>query len=357
MITILSFDSDTQSKMDEMMETEKIEAIMRQARPQVAVIGVGGAGCNIVSWVKEKRGGVSGAKLIAANTDATHLSTIKADRRILLGEKTTRGMGAGGYPQRGEQAARESMEQIRKDTTNSNIIYVATGLGGGTGTGASWVIANALKASGALMIGVVTLPFSVERFRYNNAKEGLNRLRTQCDTVVVIDNNRLAKVAGDLPLKEALGVANELVGEFVKGITETITTASLINIDFADLRAIMEKRGLAAIGVGEATGEDRIERATQAALDAQLLDIKDSTKAFGVLIHVSGGEDITLDEVTQAGEMVTRSLPAKARVVWGARVDSTLQGKVRVMVVLTGIESTFLSTQPRGIAGLLRSTN
>ena len=205
------------------------------------------------------------------------------------------------------------------------------------------------------MIGVVTLPFSVERFRYNNAKEGLQRLRTQCDTVVVIDNNRLAKVAGDLPLKEALGVANELVGEFVKGITETITTASLINIDFADLRAIMEKRGLAAIGVGEATGEDRIERATQAALDAQLLDIKDSTKAFGVLIHVSGGEDITLDEVTQAGEMVTRSLPAKARVVWGARVDPTLQGKVRVMVVLTGIESTFLSTQQRGIAGLLRS--
>jgi cell division protein FtsZ len=341
--------------MDEMLETEKIEAIMRQARPSVAVIGVGGAGCNIVSWVKEKRGGVAGAKLIAANTDATHLSTIKADRRILLGEKTTHGMGAGGYPQRGEQAARESMEQIKKDTMNSNIVYVATGLGGGTGTGASWVIANALKASGALMIGVVTLPFAVERFRYNNAKEGLQRLRQQCDTVVVIDNNRLAKVAGDLPLKEALGVANELVGEFVKGITETITTASLINIDFADLRAIMEKRGLAAIGVGEATGEDRIERATQAALDAQLLDIKDSTKAFGVLIHVSGGEDITLDEVTQAGEMVTRSLPAKARVVWGARVDPTLQGKVRVMVVLTGIESTFLASQPRGIAGLLRS--
>lgn len=354
MIISLSYDIDTQSKMDEMLESEKIEAIMRSARPQVSVIGVGGAGCNIVSWVKEKRGGVAGAKLIAANTDATHLSIMKADRRILLGEKTTRGMGAGGYPERGVQAARESIEQIKKDTTNSNIVYVATGLGGGTGTGASWVIANALKATGALMIGVVTLPFAVERFRYNNAKDGLQKLRTQCDTVVVIDNNRLAKVAGDLPLKEALGVANELVGEFVKGITETITTASLINIDFADLRAIMEKRGIAAIGVGEASGEDRIERAVQSALDAQLLDIKDSTKAFGVLIHVAGGEDITLDEVTQAGEMITRSLPAKARVVWGARVDPTLQGKVRVMVVLTGVESTFLSTQPRGLTGLLR---
>ncbi len=339
--------------MDEMMESEKIEAIMRQARPQVSVIGVGGAGCNIVSWVKEKKGGVSGAKLIAANTDATHLSTIKADRRILLGEKTTHGMGAGGYPERGAAAARETMSQIKKDIAGSNIVYIATGLGGGTGTGASTVIANEIKPSGALLIGVVTLPFAVERFRYNSAKVGLSKLKSECDTVVVIDNNRLAKVAGDLPLKEALGVANELVGEFVKGITETITTASLINIDFADLRAIMEKKGIAAIGVGESSGEDRIERAVQTALDAQLLDIKDSTKAFGVLIHVAGGEDITLDEVTQAGEMITRSLPPKARVVWGARVDPSLQGRVRVMVVLTGIESTFLAQQPSRLGRLV----
>ncbi len=353
----MSYDVDTQSKMDEMLESEKIEAIMRQARPQVSVIGVGGAGCNIVSWVKEKKGGVSGAKLIAANTDATHLSIIKADRRILLGEKTTRGMGCGGYPERGEAAARESIEQVKKDVSGANIVYVATGLGGGTGTGASWVIANSLRNTGALMIGVVTLPFAVERFRYNSAKSGLEHLKDQCDTVVVIDNNRLAKVAGDLPLKEALGVANELVGEFVKGITETITTASLINIDFADLRAIMERRGIAAMGVGEASGEDRIERAVQSALDAQLLDIKDSTKAFGVLIHVAGGEDITLDEVTQAGEMITRSLPPKARVVWGARVDPSLQGRVRVMVVLTGVESTFLSSQPGKVARLLRAGN
>jgi cell division protein FtsZ len=350
----VSYDTDTQSKMDEMLENEKIEAIMRQSRPQVSVIGVGGAGCNIVSWVKEKKGGVAGARLIAANTDATHLSIIKADRRILLGEHTCKGMGAGGYPQRGEEAARESLEQVKKDVQGSNIVYVATGLGGGTGTGASTVIASALRPSGALMIGVVTLPFAVERFRYNNAKEGLAKLKSECDTVVVIDNNRLAKVAGDLPLKEALGVANELVGEFVKGITETITSASLINIDFADLRAIMEKKGIAAIGVGESDGEDRIERAVQTALDAQLLDIKDSTKAYGVLIHVSGGDNITLDEVTQAGEMITRSLPPKARVVWGARVDPALGDKVRVMVVLTGIESTFLSNQPTRLGALLR---
>jgi cell division protein FtsZ len=351
----LSYDTDTQSRMDEMMEEEKIEAIMRASRPQVSVFGVGGAGCNIVSWVKEKKGGVSGAKLVAANTDATHLSIVKADRRILLGEKTCKGMGAGGYPHRGEQAARESIGAIKKEAAGSNIMYVATGLGGGTGTGASVVIANALKDFGGLVIGVVTLPFAVERFRYNSARDGLAKLKNECDTVVVIDNNRLAKVAGDLPLKEALGVANELVGEFVKGITETITTASLINIDFADIRAIMEKKGIAAIGVGESSGEDRIERAVQTALDAQLLDIKDSTKAYGVLIHVAGGEDITLDEVTQAGEMITKSIPPKAKVVWGARVDPALQGRVRVMVVLTGIESTFLAQNASGMNRLLRA--
>lgn len=351
----MSDTSDTQSKMDEMLETEKIESIMRAARPQVSVVGVGGAGCNIVSWVKEKRGGISGAKLIATNTDATHLSILKADRRILLGEKTTKGMGAGGYPKRGEEAARESMDQLKKDTAGSNIIYIAAGLGGGTGTGASWFIANGLKQTGALMIGVVTLPFAVERFRYNSAREGLDKLRTQCDTIVVIDNNKLEKVAGELPLKEALGVANELVGEFVKGITETITTASLINIDFADLRAIMQRKGIAAIGVGQAAGEKRVERAVQIALDAQLLDIKDSTNAFGVLVHVTGGDDITLDEVTQAGEIVTRSLPSKAKVVWGARVEPAMKGKVRVMVVLTGIECTFLSTKQGAASRLIHA--
>src|SRR5580704_5169116 len=341
--------------MDDLVADEKIAAIVRASRPQVSVIGVGGAGCNIVSWVKQKKGGIAGAKLIAANTDATHLSIVKADRRILLGEKSTRGMGAGGYAARGEEAARESIEQIKKDTVGSNIIYIAAGLGGGTGTGASWVIADALRPTGALIIGVVTLPFAVERFRFQSSKHGLHKLKDHCDTVVVIDNNRLAKVAGDLPLKEALGVANELVGEFVKGITETITTASLINIDFADLRAIMEKRGIAAIGVGEASGDSRVERAVQMALDAQLLDIKDATRAFGVLIHVSGGDDITLDEVTQAGEMITRSLPSKARVVWGARVEPALQAKVRVMVVLTAVESTFAAEKQGSISRMIRS--
>jgi cell division protein FtsZ len=173
------------------------------------------------------------------------------------------------------------------------------------------------------------------------AKEALLSLQRSCDTVVAIDNNRLTRVAGNLPLQQALGVANELVGQFIKGTTETITTASLINIDFADLTAIMEGRGLAAIGVGFNDGIDRIEQSTRMALDTQLLDVKDMSMAHGALVHVTGGDDITLEEVTRAGELVTRSLPQDVRIVWGARVDPNMKGKARVMVVLTGVESTF----------------
>ena len=175
--------------------------------------------------------------------------------------------------------------------------------------------------------------------------EALLSLQRSCDTVVAIDNNRLTRVAGNLPLQQALGVANELVGQFIKGTTETITTASLINIDFADLTAIMEGRGLAAIGVGYNDGIDRIEQSTRMALDTQLLDVKDMSQAHGALVHVTGGDDITLEEVTRAGELVTRSLPQDVRIVWGARVDPNMKGKARVMVVLTGVESTFGETK------------
>jgi cell division protein FtsZ len=253
-------------------------------------------------------------------------------------------------------AARESYTEILREVQGSNIIFICAGLGGGTGTGAIQVLANDLKReTGALIIGVVTLPFAVERYRYDMAKDALDNLQRSCDTLVTIDNNKLTRLAGNLPLKEALGVANELVGQFVKGITETITTASLINIDFADLTAIMEGKGLAAIGVGSAEGMDRIEVATRMALETQLLDIKDMSMANGVLVHVAGGDDITLEEVTRAGELVTRSMPHEIRIIWGARVDSTLKGKARVMIVLTGVETNFsgmsrMQPEPHAVA-------
>ncbi len=334
------FGNNNKLTPESIMENETLRAAMEMARPQISVIGAGGAGSNIVSWIKNK--GLIGGKLIAVNTDAAHLGISKADRRILIGPRLTQGRGCGGYPDRGMQATHESIAEVTKEVQGSNIIFLCAGLGGGTGTGAIQVLSDELKrATGALIVGVVTLPFAVERHRYAMAREALLNLQRSCDTVVAIDNNRLTRVAGNLPLQQALGVANELVGQFIKGITETITTASLINIDFADLSAIMEGKGLAAIGVGTYNGADRIEQATRMALDSQLLDIKDMSKAQGALVHVTGGNDVTLEEVTRAGELVTRSLPHDVRIVWGARVDPDMRGKAHVMIVLIGVEGKF----------------
>lgn len=321
------------------------------AAPTVVAIGLGGAGCNVVTWVKEK--GITGGKLVAVNTDATHLRTISADKRILIGEKLTHGLGSGGYAEVGEKALYESANEVIHELSRSNIIFMVAGLGGGTGTGAIVGLADALRKKGQgspmapLLVGVVTLPFDVETARMKTAKKGLNRLKEACDTVVVIDNNRLVKVAGNLPFREALGVANTTIGKFIKGVTETITTASLINLDYADLKAIMHGAGLASIGIGEGTGENRVETAVDKALNGRLLDIEDVTKAKGLLIHVSGGEDLTLGEVNRAAEIMKRSLPPKAKIIWGARVEQELQGSVSVMAVVTGVESAFLRKNER----------
>jgi len=327
-------------------QEEKIEKFAKMAAPSLVAVGLGGAGCNVITWIKEK--GIAGGKLVAVNTDATHLRTIKADKRILIGEKLTRGLGSGGYPEVGEKALYETAGEVIHELQRANIIFMIAGLGGGTGTGSIVGLAETLhrKTAGSpmapLLVGVVTLPFEVETARMNAAKKGLNRLKDSCDTVVVIDNNRLVKVAGNLPFREALGVANTTVGKFVKGVTETITTASLINMDYADLKAIMTGSGLASIGIGEGTGESRVETAVDKALNGRLLDIEDVTKAKGLLIHVSGGEDLTLTEVNRAAEIMKRSLPPKTKIIWGARVDKELQGAVSVMAVITGVESAFL---------------
>ena len=325
---------------------EKIEQYARLAAPSVAAVGLGGAGCNVISWVKER--GVSGGKLISVNTDANHLRICKAARRILIGENLTKGLGCGGYPELGEKAIYENVDEVIKELSQAHIIFLVAGLGGGTGTGASAGLADELRKRASesllrhLVIGVVTLPFDVETARMEIAKKGLQHLKQVCDTVVVIDNNRLVKIAGNLPFREALGLANTTVGKFIKGVTETITTASLINLDYADLRAIMQGAGLASIGVGDGTGDARVEQAVEKALNERLLDIEDVTKACGLLIHVAGGEDLTLYEVNHAAEIMKRSLPPKAKVIWGARVDKELQGSASVMAVITGVESAFL---------------
>jgi cell division protein FtsZ len=323
------------------MEKGELEEIINGARPTVSVIGLGGAGSNIVTWIIEK--GISGAKLIAANTDAAHLGISKADKRLLLGMKLCKGRGCGGYPEIGAEAAKENMEILKEELLGSDLVFIVAGFGGGTGTGTAPVIAKLTRDAGILTVGCVTIPFSLESARREKAKEGIKMLRENCDTLVLIDNNRLRQVAGNLPLKPALGVANELVGSFVKNITEAIAVPSLMNIDYADLRTITERGGISSIGIGESDGDDRVSEAVSQALATPLLDIADISATRGVLVHIAGGEDMTLEEVAKVGEIVASKVPHTTNIAWGARVDETITGRVRVMAVLTGVDSTFLA--------------
>ncbi len=319
-----------------------IEEIAREAIPQICVLGVGGAGCNIISWMKEK--GVVGARIHALNTDAKHLGITRADTRILLGYQTCGGLGTGGFPEQGSKAAEESAGEIQKVIAGSGLVFITAGLGGGTGTGASPVIAKMAKDLGALTLGVVTIPFQVERSRMEKAKEGLARLVEQCDAVVVIDNTRLRKFAGALPLTEAFAVANEMIANFIKNISETIAIPSLVNLDFADLKAIMTGARICAVGIGEGQGDTKVEDAVEKALNSQLLDIGDIRRSEGGLIHLEGGDDMTLEDVTKAGEIVISRISPNARVSWGARVNSKMEGTMRATIVLAGVQSPFLET-------------
>jgi len=317
-----------------------IEEIARESIPQIAAIGVGGAGCNIATWMKGK--GVSGARIYAMNTDAQHLSITKADQRMLIGYKVTGGVGCGGFAEQGTKAAEESLEEIEKLLSGVGLVFITAGLGGGTGTGASPVVAKLAKEMGALTISVVTTPFSVERSRFVKAQDGLKRLVEVCDATIVIDNNRLRKVAGNLPLTEAFAVANELIATFIKNISEAISMPSLVNLDFADLKAIMMGSGVCAMGVGEGQGDTMVEDSVEKALELQLLDIGDIKKVEGALVHIEGGDDMTLEDINRAGEILVSRLSPTAKVSWGARVNSSRQGSMRATVVLAGVESPFL---------------
>ncbi len=324
------------------MTREELLEKLRLARPAVSVVGLGGAGCNITTWISDKK--LAGGKIIAANTDAAHLTTMtRADKIILLGEKLCKGRGCGGFPERGAEAAKENLVEIKKELEGSNLLFLVAGLGGGSGTGAIPVFADVGKEVGALTIACVTIPFTIEMMRREKAREAIKLLEENCDSIVVIDNSKLREVAGNLPLKEALSVANALVGAFVKNITDTITQPSLVNLDYADLRAVMERGGIASIGIGEGDGATRVEKAVSQALSTPLLEITDISTAYGVLIHIVGGEDMTLEEVAIAGELIMERIPNTKRIIWGAKVDPELAGRVRVMAVVTGVTSPFLS--------------
>ncbi|MBI2564610.1 cell division protein FtsZ [Candidatus Woesearchaeota archaeon] len=305
----------------------------------IKVIGCGGAGNNMVSWLYKK--GVRGAEILACNTDNQHLHISEADKKFLIGRDLTRGLGCGGFPQRGAEAAQESLLQIKEVLRNADMVFVCAGMGGGTGTGAAPVVAQTAKDAGSIVIGTVTMPFSIERARIDKAEFGLQQLRQVCDTVIVIDNNRLVEIAGNLPVQQAFAVANELVATMIKGIVETIAMPSLVNLDYADVKAIMTNGGVAAIGVGVSDTNNRTEEAVQGALSNPLLDIS-YKGATGALIHVWGGPDLTLDEINRVGTLVTEQMDEDANVIWGARVTDDMKGKLMVMTIVTGVESPWI---------------
>jgi len=312
---------------------------LRAGKANIKVIGVGGMGCNAITWLFNK--GINGASIYAANTDALHLSVTKADEKILIGKELTRGLGCGGAPQRGREAAKEAIVDIKKMVGGADMVFVVAGMGGGTGTGAAPVISQLAKETGAVVIGVVTMPFESEKARIDKAEFGLQELRDMTDTCIVLDNNRLVDIAGQLPIEQAFAVANELVSTMVKGIVETITLPSLINLDYADVSSIMKNGGVSVIGIGEADTQDKVMEAVKQALTHPLLDV-DYRGASGALIHVTCGPDLKLEEFDTIGRAVSENLNPEAQVIIGARISKEFTGKVRVITIMTGVSSPYV---------------
>jgi len=309
---------------------------MSNDKVKITVAGVGGGGCNTIHRLSKM--GIKSAETIAINTDRLHLNTVDANRRILIGAQITKGLGAGGFPEIAHKCAHASKDKLIEVLSNTELLFLCAGMGGGTGTGAAPVVAEIAKAQGAIVVGVVTYPFNLERARAEKARWGIDNLKQHCDTVIVIDNNRLVSVAPNLPMNQAFNFADEITARAVKGIADTIMFPSLVNIDFADVRAIVGNAGVSMISVGEGRGNDRVERVVRATLEHPLLDV-DVAGAKGALLHISGGTNLTLGEATTIGEKLTEAFDDNANVIWGARLSPELQDTVSVTAVMTGITS------------------
>ena len=325
----------------EMSKTRDIDAeleeMIQSKKATIKVFGVGGAGGNTLMRMSEV--GIKGAELIAVNTDAQDLLCVLADKKVLIGKELTGGLGAGNNPQIGREAAKESESEVKKILQDADMAFVTCGLGGGTGTGAAPVIASVAKKMGALTVGVVTMPFTIEgKVRQENALEGLERLQESVDTLIVIPNDKLLEIANDLPLHTAFKVADEILTNAVKGIAELVTKTGLINLDFADIKAVMRQGGVAMIGVGESDTENRAIEAVEKAVTNPLLDV-DIAGARGALINVVGGPSMSLDEAKAVVETISDRLDEDANVIWGAQLANDMKDSIRVMLVVTGVQS------------------
>src|SRR3989338_3353810 len=306
----------------------ELEQLLARQRATIKVVGCGGGGNNTINRMSEV--GIVGVDTIAINTDAQDLLYTTADKKILIGRELTKGLGAGSEPRLGEEAARENESDIKKALQNCDMVFVTCGLGGGTGTGSAPVVAEIAKKLGALTVGVVTMPFSMEgNRRYENAVVGLEKMEQVADTLIVIPNDKLLELAPELPLHTAFKVADEILTNAVKGTTEVITKAGLVNLDFADIKAVMSGGGVALIGLGESDSQERAQEAVEKALQNPLLDV-DVSGASGALVNIIGGPDLSLDETRKILETINKRLNPEAKLIWGAQISEDMEKVISV---------------------------
>ena len=325
-------------KSSELAEIDReLEEILQKQHAKVKVFGLGGGGGNTISRMKEI--GIKGGEFIALNTDAQDLLYSNADHKILIGKELTMGLGSGSDPKIGEEAAHESEQEIKKKLAGCDMVFVTCGLGGGTGTGAAPVVAQLAKKQGALVIGVVTLPFTIEgRKRIENSEYGLERLESAVDTLIVIPNDKLLEIAPELPLQTAFKVADEILTNAVKGTTELVTKSGLVNLDFADVKAVMANGGVSLMGMGESDSANRAQEAVEKALSNPLLEV-DISNSTGALVNIIGGNDMSLDEARSIISTVGDQLSPDAKMIWGAQISPEMEKSIRVMIIITGVKS------------------
>jgi cell division protein FtsZ len=332
----------TFSKNPELAEIDReLEELLKKQNAKVKVFGIGGAGGNTISRMREI--GIKGGEFIALNTDAQDLLYSNADHKILIGKELTMGLGAGSNPKIGEEAAHESEQEIKKRLSGCDMVFITCGLGGGTGTGAAPVVAALSKKQGALTIGVVTLPFTIEgKKRIENSEYGLERMESLVDTLIVIPNDKLLEIAPELPLQTAFKVADEILTNAVKGVTELVTKSGLVNLDFADVKAVMSNGGVSLMGMGEADSQNRAQEAVEKALTNPLLDV-DISNSTGALVNIIGGNDMSLDEARAIIASVGDRLSPDAKMIWGAQLSPEMEKSIRVMIIITGVHSSQIS--------------
>lgn len=315
---------------------KELERLIEERRPKIKIVGVGGAGNNTIDRMYEV--GIKGAELIAVNTDAQDLLYTKADYKVLIGRELTKGLGAGGNPLIGEEAVKEAEAEIRKSLEGASVVFITCGLGGGTGTGASPKIVQIARSLGALTVAVVTLPFTIEGpRRFENAINGLEKLEEVVNTIIIIPNDKLLEIVPDLPIQTAFKIADEVLINSIKGITELITTPGLVNLDFADVKAILENGGISLIGLGESDTQNRAIEAVEKAINNPLLDVE-VKNIKGALINIVGGNDLKLDEARKIVEAISLRLDEKANLIWGAQIREDMKGFIRVLLIATGVK-------------------